>query len=61
MTRRGWWQSCEELELPGYESSTAGSESTVLYDADLENFDPFHSAMAKQTLVKISKLEGGDE
>ena len=54
MSRRGWWQPCEELDLPGY-------DSTVLYDSTIENFDPFHSAMAKQTLVKISKLEGGDE
>ncbi len=61
MTRRGWWQGCEELGLPGYECFDGGSDSTVLYDSTIENFDPFHSAMAKQTLVKISKLEGGDE
>ena len=35
--------------------------AAVLYDAELKNFDPFNSAMSKQTLVKISKLEGGDE
>ena len=60
MTRRGWWQDCEELGLPGYGCFDGGSDSTVLYDSTIENFDPFHSAMAKQTLVKISKLEEGD-
>ena len=34
-----------------------GSEVNQLYDGTLENFDPFHSSMAKQTLVKISKLD----
>ena len=61
MSRRGWWQPCEELDLPGYEHLDGGSEINVLYDAELKNFDPFNSAMSKQTLVKISKLEGGDE
>lgn len=58
MCRRGWWQSCEELGLPGYGCFDGGSDVTVLYDSKLENFDQFHSAMGKQTLVKISKLEG---
>lgn len=60
MTRRGWWQDCEELGLPGYGCFDGGSDSTVLYDSTIENFDPFHSAMSKQTLVKISKLEEGE-
>ncbi|MBQ3105922.1 MAG: molybdopterin-dependent oxidoreductase, partial [Eggerthellaceae bacterium] len=61
MTRRGWWQECQELGLPGYGCFDGGSDSTVLYDSEIENFDPFHSAMAKQTLVKISKIEEGAE
>ena len=58
MGKRGWWQDCEELSEPGYECFDGGSEVNNLYDATIENFDDFHSAMAKQTLVKISKWEG---
>jgi anaerobic selenocysteine-containing dehydrogenase len=55
MTRRGWWQACEELNLPGYSVFNGGAEPNVLYSSDETKFDKFHSAMAKQTLVKISK------
>ncbi|MCI0475272.1 MAG: hypothetical protein L0Y55_03425 [Anaerolineales bacterium] len=55
MTRRGWWQACEELNLPGYSVFDGGAEPNVLYNTDETKFDKFHSAMAKQTLVKISK------
>lgn len=58
MSRRGWWQDCEELGLPGYGSFDGGSECNVLYDCDPANWDKFSSASAKQTLVKISKWEG---
>jgi len=58
MTKRGWWQPCEDLDLPGYGFLDGGSEVNVLYDADIANFDQFHSAMSKQTLVKISKWRG---
>lgn len=58
MTKRGWWQACEDLDLPGYGFLDGGSEVNVLYDSEIENFDHFHSAMSKQTLVKISKWEG---
>ncbi len=61
MGRRGWWEACEELGLPGYGSLDGGSEMNVLYDSEILNFDSFHSAMSKQTLVKISKLEGGKQ
>ncbi len=60
MAKRGWWQSCEELGLEGYGFGDGGSEANNLYDATLENFDPFTSSMGKQTLVKISKFEEGD-
>ncbi len=57
MSRRGWWESCQELGLPGYDHLDGGSEVNVLYDADPSNFDLFTSAMPKQTLVRISKLD----
>jgi thiosulfate reductase / polysulfide reductase chain A len=58
MSRRGWCQPCEELGLPGYSSFDGGSEVNNLYNSDEKLFDKFHSQMPKQTLVKISKLEG---
>ena len=61
MAKRGWWQSCEELGLEGYGFLDGGCEANALYDATPENFDPFTSSMGKQTLVKISKYEGGNE
>jgi anaerobic selenocysteine-containing dehydrogenase len=57
MTKRGWWQSCAELGLPGYDAFDGGSEVNNLYNADEGLFDKFFSQMAKQTLVKISRLE----
>ena len=57
MTKRGWWQSCEGLGLPGYDTFDGGSEVNNLYDSDERLFDKFYSQMAKQTLVKISKWE----
>lgn len=58
MTKRGWWEPCEELDLPGYGFLDGGAEVNVLFDSEVKNFDQFHSAMSKQTLVKISKSEG---
>jgi len=57
MTKRGWWQACEELNLPGYSVFDGGSEVNNLYNTDETLFDGFHSQMAKQTLVKISRIE----
>jgi thiosulfate reductase/polysulfide reductase chain A len=57
MTKRGWWQSCEELDLPGYDTGDGGSEVNALYNSDESLFDKFYSQMAKQTLVKISRWE----
>lgn len=56
MARRGWWQPCDTLGLPPYSWGDGGSEPSVLYNADASVFDPFHSAMPKQTLVKVSSL-----
>lgn len=58
MTKRGWWEPCDELGLPGYGALDGGSEVNVLYDDDIANYDGFTSSMAKQTLVKIAKSEG---
>jgi thiosulfate reductase/polysulfide reductase chain A len=58
MTRRGWCQACEELGLPGYSAFDGGSEVNNLYNTNEKLFDKFHSQMAKQTLVKISRIEG---
>jgi thiosulfate reductase / polysulfide reductase chain A len=57
MTKRGWWQGCDELGLPGYGEFDGGSEVNNLYNPDMSLFDKFHSQMAKQTLVKISKID----
>jgi thiosulfate reductase / polysulfide reductase chain A len=57
MTKRGWWQGCDELGLPGYDIFDGGSEVNNLYNPDTTLFDKFQSQMPKQTLVKISKIE----
>jgi anaerobic dimethyl sulfoxide reductase subunit B (iron-sulfur subunit) len=61
MTKRGWWQACEVLNLPGYSVFDGGSEVNNLYDSDPAHFDKFYSQMAKQTLVKIRRLEDTDQ
>jgi thiosulfate reductase / polysulfide reductase chain A len=61
MTKRGWWQPCPELGLPGYGVTDGGSEPNNLYNSDPKHFDKFYSQMPKQTLVKISKLEGSGD
>lgn len=58
MGKRGFWQECPELGEEGYGCMDGGSEVNNLYDCTVTNYDDFHSAMAKQTLVKISKWEG---
>ena len=59
MTKRGWWQSCEELGLPGYGTGDGGSEVNNLYNSDESLFDKFFSQMAKQTLVQDQQVGGG--
>lgn len=58
MGRRGWWQGCGELGLPGYGCFDGGCDPSVLYSTDPKHFDPFHSGMPKQTLVRISRWDG---
>jgi thiosulfate reductase/polysulfide reductase chain A len=55
MARRGWWQACEELGLPGYSVFNGGAEPNVLYNGNEKLFDTGACQMAKQTLVRISK------
>ena len=57
MARRGWWQDCQELDLPGYGYVDGGAECNNLYDNNPANWDKFSTASAKQTLVKISKWD----
>jgi thiosulfate reductase / polysulfide reductase chain A len=57
MTKRGWWQNCEETGAPGYPAGNGGSEVNNLYNSDPARFDKFYSQMAKQTLVRISRAE----
>ena len=57
MAKRGWWQACEELGLPGHGYGDGGGEVNNLYSADESLFDGFFSQMPKQTLVKISRWE----
>jgi thiosulfate reductase / polysulfide reductase chain A len=59
MTRRGWWQGCEELGLAGYDAYDGGSEANNLYNSDVALFDKFQSQMSKQTLVRISRIGEG--
>ena len=60
MAKRGWWQSCDELGLPGYGCLDGGSEVNVLYSTDETALDRFHSSIGKQTLVRIGKWNGSD-
>ena len=55
MGLHGWWQSCEELGLPGY-PLVDGANTNVLFTIDPDKaFDPVVTAMTKQTLVQVTK------
>jgi anaerobic selenocysteine-containing dehydrogenase/Fe-S-cluster-containing dehydrogenase component len=54
----GCWQSCEELGLPGQALLDGGANINLLYSIDPDKaFDPVVSAMAKQTLVQIRRMD----
>ena len=57
MGRRGWWQGCPDLGIPGYDWKCGGAEVNVLYSSDPNDVDPFHSSYGKQTLVRICKSD----
>lgn len=56
MMLHGWWQGCEELQLPGFPLLDGGANSNSMYSVD-ENkaFDPLVTAMSSQTLVQVKK------
>ncbi len=56
----GCWQSCEELGLPGQELLDGGANINLMYSTDREKaIDPVVSAMPKQTLVEVRRVDGG--
>lgn len=59
MGLHGWWQSCDELDLPGYSLVDGGANVNVLYNTE-KDFDPLVTAMPKQTLVDVRKAENND-
>ena len=61
MSKRGWGQSCAAFDLPAYGCFDGGSDTNVLYSGDMEKHDHFHSGMNKQTLVRIERLEEGEQ
>ena len=59
MGLHGWWQSCDELGLPGQALLDGGANANLLYSIDPDKaFDPVVSAMAKQTLVELRRVDG---
>jgi anaerobic selenocysteine-containing dehydrogenase len=58
MGLHGWWQGCDELGLPGYPLLDGGANVNILYSTDPKKaFDPLVTAMPKQTLVQVRKVE----
>lgn len=58
MGLHGWWQACDELGLPGYPLLDGGANVNILYSTDPKKaFDPLVTAMPKQTLVEIRRVE----
>ena len=56
MGLHGWWQGCEELDLPGYQLLNGGANTNIMFTTDPEKaYDPVVTAMPKQTLVRIVK------
>lgn len=56
MTLHGWWQGCEQLELPGFPLLDGGANSNNMYSVDFDKaFDPLITAMSSQTLVQVRK------
>lgn len=61
MSLHGWWQGCEELELPGYPLLDGGANVNIMYSSDPDKaFDPVLTAMPKQTLVQVRKAENDE-
>jgi len=58
MGLHGWWQGCDELNLPGYPLLDGGANVNILYNTEPgKAFDPLVTAMPKQTLVEVRRAE----
>jgi anaerobic selenocysteine-containing dehydrogenase len=56
MALHGWWQGCEELDLPGFPLLDEGANTNSMYSVDSEKaYDPLVTAMSSQTLVQVRK------
>lgn len=56
MALHGWWQGCEELDLPGYGLLEGGANTNSMYSVDPERvYDPLVTGMSSQTLVQVKK------
>ncbi len=54
--QHGWWQSCPELELPGYDSySSEGANANILFGSDYID-EITGSVPFKAYLCKVSKI-----
>ena len=57
MSLQGWWQGCDELGKPDY-PLVDGAGTNGLYSVDPEKaYDPLVTAMPKQTLVEVRKVD----
>ena len=59
MALHGWWQSCDELGLPGYPILDGGANTNLMFSTAEKAFDPLVTAMSSQTLVQVKKAEKG--
>jgi anaerobic selenocysteine-containing dehydrogenase len=56
MALHGWWQGCEELDLPDYKIGDGGANTNNMYATEGEGvYDPLITAMSSQTLVQVRK------
>ena len=56
MALHGWWQGCDELDLPSYPLQDGGANTNIMYSVDRDKaFDPIVTAIASQTLVQVKK------
>jgi anaerobic selenocysteine-containing dehydrogenase len=56
MALHGWWQGCQELNLPGFPLLDGGANTNNMYSTDPDKaFDPLVTAMSSQTLVEVRK------
>jgi len=60
MIQHGWWQGCGELGLEDMPLADGGANVNNLYSVDPASaYDPLVTAMSSQTLVEVSKVQGG--